>query len=59
MASMKPGGTKFGRDIDNDLLEWGSRPEREVIPDRLRELAMQLREALIKARSNDRPPAGD
>jgi hypothetical protein len=56
---MKPGGTKFGRDIDNDLLEWGSRPEREVIPDRLRELAMQLREALIKARSNDRPPAGD
>ena len=51
MASTKPPAAEHGRDMDNDLKEWGRLMEREAVPDRLRDLARQLRDALAQ-----RPP---
>ena len=58
MTSTKPDPAEFGTEMDRDLKEWGRLMECEAVPDRLRDLAMRLREALIAAQSRECPPTG-
>ncbi|WP_347138401.1 hypothetical protein [Paracoccus sp. SSK6] len=39
------------KDMDAELRNWGRQVEREAVPDRLLDLAFQLRQALVQARS--------
>ena len=52
-AIMKPAVSVYVRITGGNVLEGQSRPKREVIAERLHELEMPLREAPIKARTND------
>lgn len=53
--SVRAGNSR--QEMDKDLQEWGRLMEKEAVPERLRALATQLREALIAARSaNHQPP---
>lgn len=53
MTSPKPPEAEHGTDMDSDLKEWGRLMEREAVPDRLRDLARRLRDALAQRQMPD------
>lgn len=46
-----PKEAKISEDMENQLKELGCLVEKEAVPERLRELATRLREALLATRS--------
>ena len=52
--NMPAGGNETERDMDADLEDWGHRLQRETVPERLQDLAAQLRKVLLQRQLTNR-----